>query len=454
MIPHMKPSFTILCLAAATCCWAEDNALTKPGFFTHENPGIQIAVSTENAEAQRLVNLGLKEYLYGSNERAGNFFEDALREDAHCLLAHIGMMMIHPMRSEIYRNHLQQLNTGLEEAVLTPVEEWYVATFIQYLNGDLPGAAQAFRERAATYRRDSMAACWDIVLNHYAGEKNETLIPRADTLVNRLPDSPLAHFCRALIEENNSPSDTARKAARSASRLTEKSPHPGIELLAGRLESRAGEWKQALKHFETAAKCAPNQSESFYTARLSIPAAWIQSGDKKLWMEALKYAKKLSDEAPGNTPETDAELLNYWEGKTLLLRMLVLQKTPPGGPAINMASRSCNAPEGHPLKLVQDCLVAAIQARSLAETGRITTATTTFTKAEKLLSQLQREGELSIPASGMSRTCYQRAFRACSGALYRAKVALYKESASIWQPYLDDILNTPEPRLLPPVLPH
>lgn len=454
MIPLMKPSYTILCLAAATCCWAEDSTLQKPGFFTHENPGIRIAVSTENDEAQRLVNLGLKEYLYGCNERAGNYFDDALHEDPDCLLAHIGMMMIHPIRSEIYRNHLQQLNTGLEEAMLTPVEEWYVATFIQYLNGDLPGAAQAFRERAATYRRDSMAACWDIVLNHHAGEKNETLIPRADALAERLPDSPLAHFCRALTEENKTPSQAARKAAQSASRLTEKSPHPSIELLAGHLESRAGEWKQALKHFETAAKCAPDKSVSFYAARLSIPAAWIQSGDKKLWMEALKYAKKLSDEAPKTLPSTDADVLNYWEGKTMLLRMLVLQKTPPGGSAINMASRSCNASAGHPLKLVQDCLVAAIQARSLAETGRITTATTTFTKAEKLLSQLQREGELTIPATGMTRTCYQRAFRACSGALYRAKVALYKESASIWQPYLDEILNTPEPRSLPPVLPH
>lgn len=454
MIPLMNLSVAILCLAAATCCWAEDNTLSDTGFFTHENPDIQIAVTSENPEVGRLVNLGLKECLYGSNERAANYFDDALQEDSACLLAHIGMMMIHPVRSEIYRHHLQQLNTGLDEAFLTPVEEWYVSTFIQYLNGDLPGAAKAFKERAAIYRRDSMAACWDVVLNIYAGEPAETLLARADKLTERLPQSPLAHYCRALAEQHTKASEKALQAIETASRLSSKSPHPAIELLAGRLKSRAGQLTEARKHFECAASHAPEKSEAYYAAQLSIPDVWVKSGDKKNWVEALKFARQLSEKAPSSPGETDGEVLCFWEAKTLLLRMLVLQKTPPGGPAINMAARSCNAPADSPLKLVQDCLVAAIQARSLAETGRQTTATTTFTKAEQLLARLQREEEYQLQKGGMNLVCWQRAFRACSGALYRAKLALYKNSTDIWQPYLDKILDTPEPRFLPPVLPH
>ena len=455
MTPHMKPIYTILCLAAATCCWAEDNSSKATGFFTHENPGIQIAVSSEQAEVAHFVNLGLKECLYGNNAAAQAHFDEALRADEYCVLAHVGMLMVHPIRSELYRHHLQKLNECLEAAPLNPVEEWYVATFIQYLNGDLPGAAQAFRERAAQYRRDAMAACWDIILNLYAGETTETLIPRADKLVERLPESPLAHFCRALLEQYESrPSESALSSAAKAVSLNQKAPNPLICQLAGHLSFRAGDFKTALSHFADTLKAASPNSESAAAAMLYQASIEAAGKDKKSWQNALKAARDLSQKAPKSAPESDGDTLLYWEGKTMLLRMLVLQKTPPGGPAINMAAKSCNAPDGHPLRTVQNCLVEAIRARSLAETGRITTATETFAKAEKHLIDLQRAGENYTQANGISRVCYQRALRACSAALYRAKVALYKDSADIWQPYLDEILNTPEARLLPPILPH
>lgn len=455
MTPHMKTIQSILCLAVATHCWAEDNSSSNPGFFTHENPGIQIAVSSEQDEVAQFVNLGLKECLYGNNAAAQVHFDEALRADEHCVLAHIGMLMVHPIRSEIYRHHLQKLNECLEAAPLTPVEEWYVATFIQYLNGDLPGAAQAFRERAAQYRRDAMAACWDIILNLYAGEKAETLIPRADKLVERLPEAPLAHFCRAILEQyEEKPSQTALDSASKAVQLTSKAPNPMICQLAGHLAFRAGELKSARTHVSALRKAASPNSEAAVAAMLYQPAIDIAQSDKKSWTNALKTARELTQKAPKTAPESEGDILLYWEGKTMLLRMLVLQKTPPGGPAINMAAKSCNAPEGHPLRTVQNCLVEAIRARSLAETGRITTATETFTKAEKHLVDLQRAGEDYMQAGGITRVCYQRALQACSGALYRAKVALYKDSADIWQPYLDKILHTPEPRLLPPILPH
>lgn len=445
----------ILCLAVATHCWAEDNASSKVGFFTHENPQIQIAVTSEDIEVQRFVNLGLKECLYSHNTGAASYFDEALALDEHCVLAHIGMLMITPLRSDLYREHLKKLNECLDAAPLTPVEEWYVATFIQYLNGDLTGAAKAFQDRAAMYRRDAMAACWDIILNLYAGEAYETLQPRADKLVASCPDAPLAHFCRAIIDQYaEKPSAAALESARKAVSLTEKSIHPVINQLAGHLLYRAGEYSAAKSCFDNTLKAADASSEAHVAAQLYQHALSIASGDKNSWVSALKTARTLSEKAPATPPADDGGLLHYWEGKTLLLRMLVLQKTPPGGAAINMAAKSCNAPEGHPLRIVQDCLVESIRARSLAETGRITTATATFTKAEQHLLRLQKEGESYVQTGGITHTCYQRALRACSGALYRAKLALYKDSADIWKPYLDDILNRPEPRMLPPILPH
>lgn len=455
MTPYMKILSSILCLAVATYCQAEDSSSATPGFFTHENPDIRISVTSEETEVSHFVNLGLKECLYGNNAAAQNYFDEALRTDEYCVMAHIGMLMVHPIRSEAYRQHLRKLNECLEARPLNPVEEWYVSTFIQYLNGDLPGAAQAFREHAAQYRRDAMAACWDIVLNLYAGEKTETLLPRADKLVQRLPQAPLAHFCRAILEQYEAtPSETALQSAETAVRLTDKSPNPLILQLAGHLAFRAGQFDKASACFKAVQQADAPDSEAAVVARLYLTSIDIASGDKKRWVAALKGARELSMAAAGVMPDTEGNTLLFWEGRTMLLRMLVLQQTPPGGAAINIAAKSCNAPEGHPLRIVQNCLVESIRARSLAETGRVSTAAETFTKAEKHLVDLQRAGESAMLNGGVSRTCYQRALRACSGALYRAKLALYKDSSDIWQPYLDNILNTPEARYLPPVLPH
>jgi hypothetical protein len=138
-----------------------------------------------------------------------------------------------------------------------------------------------------------------------------------------------------------------------------------------------------MPHFQAILKSSSPTTEAYQAARLYQIAAWVHSGDKKQRMQALKAARQLSTEATGNPPGSDAETLLHWEGRTMLLRMLVLQPTPPAGSAINMAAGNCQAAEGTPLKLVQDCLVAAIRTRSLAESGRPTTAAEQLPKAEQ-----------------------------------------------------------------------
>ncbi len=454
MIPLRTALFSFLCLAIVTHCRAEDNSFINARFDTHENPEVSLLVTSDNTDVSRLINLGLHECLYGYHEAAYNHFSDALREDPACVLGHIGMLMIHPLKSETYRKHLKELNECLNQSILTPVEEWYVSTFLQYLNGDLVGAAAAFKERAQIYRRDNMAACWDIILNHAAGEQGEDIRVRARNLSRRLPQTPLAFYALALLEEKASkPTQESLDAILKAVELSARSPHPYLCQLAGHLLAHSSRPKDAAAHFQTAMKHSHSSSEIYQSARLYHICTLIQSGGESEWMQALKEAHKLSQEAPHSAPVTDAETLQYWEGRTHLLRMLVLQPKPPAGAAINLASKSCNAAEGSPLKLYQDCLVASIRARSLAESGRVTTATTTFSQAERLYQRLQQEEYDFVQRGGLSKICFQRALRACMGAMYRAKIALYKDSVTIWQPHLNQVLNFPEPRFLPPVLP-
>lgn len=451
MPPHMKAINSILCLAVATHCWAEDNSYNKDSVFTPEIPCVQISVSSENEHVSRLVNLGLQDVLFGYTERASQYFTQALTLDSDCVLAHACMLVVTPAGSDTYRHHLQELNQLMTASMLNPVEEWYLSTLLQYVSGDLSGAATAFKERAARYRRDTMAACWDIVLNHYARtETAASLINRADKLTASHPENGLVHMCRALTEEYSaSPSE---KGLRSAQKATELLPeNPVAHMLRGRLLALAAAPDKALQQFELAARYSIPSSELHLTARLSQINARIQSGDKKLWIEALQEARKLAQESTDDTPTTDAGILLYWEGRSMLLRMLVLQETPPASQAINMASRTCNAQENTPLEMMQSCLVEAIRARSLAQTDRKSTAARCLANAEKHLQRLQRAGDLS---SSMLRLCHQRALQACTGAILRAKIALYSTTADIWKEQLAELLASPTSRLLPPPLPH
>ena len=454
MIPQMNPIFPILCLATATHCWAEDYSHHNNGSSEPEKPHLRISVSTENPDAAQHTNLGFECALCGYPEGAAKHFAQALETDSDCILAHVGMLMSTPSGSERYREHLAALNTLLPEAILNPVEEWYLSTFLQYIGSDLHGAAQAFRERAGRYRLDPMAACWDLILSHYSGQENQAdLLTRADAAIGRFEDKPLVYFARAILEESNSsPSENALRCARKAA---ESLPgNPVAQHLYGYLLARSSKPQEAIVHFRRASVAAAANTGIHHITRLSLISANIQSGTKEGWIAALKDARDMAQRVSPDKPTSASQILSHWEARTMLLRMLVLQPTPPAGQAINLAAQCCNAPVGDPVELVQNCLVEAIRARSLAETGRSTTAAACLNKAEIQFKRLQREGESIIRCGGIQSICYKRAQRACMGALYKARIALFSSSSDIWKQHLEEVINTPESLLLPPVLPH
>ncbi len=455
MSPLMRTSFSILCLAIAMHCWAEDNALHKQAESSAENPVFSLSIINENQEVSRHLNLGLQCCLLNYQEKARYHFRKSIAADDTCLMAHVGMLMVHPSGSPEYKEHLKAVNSLLDSAMLTPVEEWYLSTFLQYIAGDLQGTAAAFRQRAEVYRRDVMAACWDILLNHYAAEQGDNLVARADALARNFQDNPLVLFCRALLDEYTAtPDPAALQAAQKASELLPGNPLP--HLLYGHLLRRAGRLDEAISQYRIARLSAMDDlafisiqdAATYRIASLSEVSTYWQAGKK---IEALRHSLALTKQVQNGAGEGD--IILQWEGRTLPLRLLVLQPTPPAGAAINAAAKACNAPDESPVKLVQDCLVAAIQTRSLAESGRLSTATQTLQKAEKAFSELQKLADDMKRAGGLHFTCYNRASQACYGAILRAKIALYADSKYVWQTHLDELLASPETRLMPPVLP-
>ena len=455
MSPTMRLINSILCLATAMHCWAEDNTLQNPADSSAENPVLSLAVISDNPEVATHLNLGLECCLLNYQEKARYHFRQSLAADDACVMAHVGMLMVHPSGSPEYKEHLQALNALLDTAMLTPVEEWYLSTFLQYIAGDLQGTAAAFKKRAEVYRRDTMAACWDILLNHYAAEQGGNIVSRADYLLQNHPDNPFALFCRALLDEySSSPTVEALQAAQKAA---ESLPgNPVLHLLYGHLLRRSGRLEEAISQYQAARKAAANELEFINTAdavtcRISSLAEASSCWQAGRRIDALRLSFELSKQVNDGAGEGD--ILMHWEGRTLPLRLLVLQPTAPAGAAINAAAKACNAPVGTPVRHAQDCLVAAIQTRSLAESKRLSTATQTLLKAEQHLSELYKLSDDMNRAGGLRLTCYNRALQACQGAILRARIALYTDSKDIWQTHLDELLSKPEARFLPPVLP-
>lgn len=454
----MKPLNSILCLALAMHCWAEDNTLQKQAVSTTENPLVHLAVITENPEVTRQLNLGFQCCLLQYQEKARYHFKQALIAENSCLMAHVGMLMVYPSGTPEYKEHLNAINNLVEQTALTPVEEWYLSAFLQYVAGDVSGAAEAFKERAAIYRRDVMAACWDILLNHYNAEQGGDLISRADQFIARYPENALAYFSRAILDEYSpTPSEKGLQAARKAVELLPG--NPSAELLYAHLLRRSGRLTEALLHYQAAQKFAKEDLTSipdadaanYHTAALAEACTYWQTGDK---LNALKSSLALSKKAQNSTDGAgEGSILMYWEARTLPLRLLVLQPSAPAGAAINAAAKACNAPADTALRHAQDCLVAAIRTRTLADSRRVSVAAQTLSKAEFHYTQLQKAIDGIERERGIRLTCVSRVQRACLGAIYRARLALYTDSESIWKPHLDELLGIPEHRFLPPVLP-
>lgn len=458
MIPLMKPLNSILCLALAMHCWAEDNTLPKQAIPTTGNPLVRLAVIAQNPEVSRQLNLGFQCCLLQYQEKARHHFKQALTADSSCLMAHVGMLMVHPSGTAPYKEHLNAINELVEQVPLTPVEEWYLSTFLQYVAGDVSGAALTFKERASIYKRDVMAACWDLILNHYTAEQGGDLISRANQLIAQYPDNALAYFCRALLDEySTNPSEEALQAAQKAVSLLPGTPT--AELLYAHLLRRSRHFKEALEHYQAARMSAHDDlgsipeadAATYVTASLAEACACWQTGDK---LNALKRCLALSKKAQTQDDGAgEGSILMHWEARTLPLRLLVLQPSAPSGPAINAAAKACNAPADSVLQHAQDCLVAALRTRTLADSDRISLATGTLSKAEFHYAQLLKHVEDTKQEGGIQLTCAKRAQYACLGAIYRARIALYKDSESIWKPHLDELLAIPEARFLPPVLP-
>lgn len=412
---------------AAGLCWADGAALPAEP----QKVLLPISLITTQEETKQLISLGWQEQLLGNSEGARNYFEKALQLEPQPM-ALAGMLMLLPSGSEEYSKYLQELRQLMaEQSSISPAEGFYLNCFLKLISGDLAGAAADFRARALKYRADRFAACWALVLGHYAGQGSELaeLILHAN---ERFAEHPFILFASALQEEHaENPSELALQRAAKAAELFPHSAH--MHWLHGHLLYRRGERKQAAQVFSRAFQTSSPFSESWYACGLYLATA--KRGD-----------------FPGNCAK-QSEPLARWEVSTLPLRLLLFQKKNPNAKEIRKAVQAARySGAGEAYTHYTRCLHSALQVRFLAR-KRAKAAALAMKNAEEEAHRFHVARTAMQACNAMELSCMQRAELACKFAILAARIHLYPDSLSLWKDSLEELAKSPLSRMLPPIVP-
>lgn len=457
-VEHFPPYFGI----AAAClisCYAEDSPALpypSPDLIVHN-----VAISSQDENVSTLVNAGLQDLLIGYHARARIYLEEAIRLDEQCALAYCGLLMLeHNNRAE-YSDLLRRLTESIEQYSPTPKELFYVETFLKLLNGDTAGAAQDFKQHAATYRADITAKCWSILLDYdsnihpYDEKGNATaqqqeLLKRAEELVRAHMEHPLAHSVRALIEQHAvQPSEEALASAHAAS---QKNPNPATQLLYGHFLYQTKQYETAADIFGIAEKEFNDDSVQRLSAHLYRATALCKSGRLN---QAKKETEKFSFEISNSL--TSAATLYLWEYSTLPLRLILAESKLHSASEIRKANRFAtqilnSVPNTVEIQKYKNCLVHCIQAQHLFQRNRKSVAQLELNKAEQALSDYSKYVEQLSQQGSMMRLCSQRALYNCMHAIHTTKALFYPQTSEIWQQNAADVSaqRNRDSHILPP----
>lgn len=429
---------------------------------------IQLPLATNSEEAQQAMQAGMLDLMLGWEESARLYFERAVEADDMCSLAYVGLLMTEPDPQK-RAARLSELSERINTLPGTPVEVFYLSTFLKLIGNNQVGAAEDFCKRAERYRRDVFSACWGILLLHCAdlGYDEEgkplRLQQRALNLASALyaahPDNPLVCFVRAYVEE--SAPRVSNEALTAASKASELLPeHPLPAHLLGHLLYRTGRPEEAVPHFMQAVKTATGrripewESSVLMTSRLYVSTAmWSAGMDQKALATRRALNAMPLDREHLHAP---AVILHHWEASTLPLRVLVKRPEVPTAGAIAAASKAATAspalPGNDPILHVRDCLRAALYARLRAAQGDAQFATHSLKLAEEALREFEQTREETLSNGVHYITPWMRALEACQVALSVARAEFYKHTSDIWQESARRAVR-PVTLMLPPVIP-
>ena len=435
-------------------------------------PELNLPLVIENAEVKERLERGMIDLLLGWEESARVHFAHAIELGAATentsLMAYCGMMMASSASGAKDVNRML-LAENIDKVPSTPVEIFYLNTFLKLMGGELVGAADDFAERAQKYRRDTFSALWAAMLYHcvevgydVTGRPNlyqEKALEIASSLYARDPQNPLICYVRAYIEEGAPQvSEEAFQAALTASEGL--SEHPMPQLLYGHLLYRAERAEEAVLCFKKAVKLSDNQEIRASEARLLMTARLYES--TALWsarkMEEALATRRAMNAVPLNRNALNevAVILQRWEASTLPLRVLVLRATPPSLSEIRAAANAATPvpalPGEDPVLHVRDCLRAALYARARMNQKDETSAQKSLQLARESFHKFEETQAAVFKLGSAYITPWYRAHEACRIALLAAGNAVFPDSDEFWKTVADAV-KQPTNMLMPPPLP-
>ena len=458
---------TAVAVLAAAAVFASAEEATPLPYPTLNLPSV-----IENEEVKEHLDRGMIDLLLGWEESARVHFAHAIELGAATentsLMAYCGMMMASSTSGAKDANRML-LAENIDKVPSTPVEIFYLNTFLKLMSGDLTGAADDFAERAVKYRRDTFSALWAAMLYHCAevgydvtGRPNsfqEKALKIASALYAQDPQNPIICYVRAYIEEGAPQvSEEAYNAAqRAAEGLYE---HPMPQLLYGHLLYRAERADEAVSYFEKAVKLSDSKEIKSCEARLAMTASLYES--TALW-SARKTERALASRKAMNAVPLDRSALNEvavivqrWEASTLPLRVLVLRGTPPTLSEIRAAANAATPipalPGEDPVLHVRDCLRAALYARARMHQKDESSAQKSLQLARESFKKFEETQEDVFKLGSVYITPWYRAYEACRIALLAAGNAVFPDSDEFWKKVADAV-KQPGNMLMPPPLP-
>ncbi|MBR5213600.1 MAG: hypothetical protein IKV92_04980 [Akkermansia sp.] len=435
-------------------------------------PTLNLPLVIENADVKERIERGMIDLLLGWEESAAVHFAHAIDLGAATentsLMAYCGMMMASTTSGARDANRML-LEEKIEKVPSTPVELFYLNSFLKLMGNDMVGAANDFAERAEKYKRDQFSALWAIMLYHCASEGYDMLgranehqqkaLDLAEKLYTQYPENSLVCYVRAYIEE--AAPQVSERAMEAAFKAANGMPeHPMPQLLYGHLLYRAEHAEEALKYIKKAVELSDSQEIKPHEARLNMTAKLYES--TALW-SARKTAEALASRRALNAVPLDREnldspavILQRWEAATLPLRVLVLRATPPDladiRAAANAATPQPALPGDDAVLHVRDCLRASLYVRARMAKNDTVSARKSLQLAKESFEKFKLTRDEVFNRSNAYITPWYRAHEACSIAILAAGNAIAPDSDDFWKKIADSV-RLPVHMLLPPPLP-
>ena len=471
-VEHIIIQATAAVVFSAAAVAALENNAANQGTTPLPCPAVSLPLSAKNPEVKQLIEAGFTDLILGWEESACVHFAKAIElgeaTDNRHLMAYCGMMLAAPERGTKDANRMI-LMEHLGKVPCTPVELFYLNTFLKLMGGDVEGAAQDFDSRASKYRRDTFSALWAIMLHHCcevgydvlnrANKHQARALEMAEKLVQEQPQNALAHYVRAYIEEAAPElSEGALKAAQKAA--GDIPQHPMPQLVYGHLLYRKGLVKEAVPYLQLAVKNASKSEIKEEQNRQKMIARLYES--TALWSarreEEALATRRAMNAVPVNQSalSAGAVVLHRWEANTLPLRVLILRATPPTlgeiKAAFDAATPNPPLPNDEAVLLVRDCLQAALYARARVAQNNIKYAQKSLELANQAFEKFEDTRDKVFSQGPEFVTPWHRAREACRMATLAAGAAIYPDDDNFWKK-VAEAEALPTTMLLPPPVP-